>query len=221
MGWVVRREFRSGEAADEAGFVAEGCGGVVIGMTALPVREDDDAGAEAAEDGGDLEAIVEGVLDVAVGEVEGFAVATLRMRAAALASASRSAAVPRVPDFALGEIEDAGAPAAGLHDEEGAAAGLFDVVAMGGDGQDIDCRDIDDWDAVSDVEMGSGIVARCLVVAVGDCVHVGDVEGGALNGDVDVVDLGAVGSVEGMDLATVGGVDLMKFWTQQRPVRLP
>ena len=41
--------------------------------------------------------------------------------------------------FALGEIEDAGAPAAGLHGEESAAAGLFDVVAVGGDGEDVDC----------------------------------------------------------------------------------
>jgi len=35
--------------------------------------------------------------------------------------------------FALGEVEDAGAEASGGHAEEGAAAGLFYVVAMGGD----------------------------------------------------------------------------------------
>ena len=44
--------FDFGEAADEAGLVAEGGGGVVVGMAALPVGKDDDAGAQAAEDGG-------------------------------------------------------------------------------------------------------------------------------------------------------------------------
>ena len=46
----------------------------MVGMAALPVGKDDDAGAQAAEDGGDLEAVGEGVLDVAVGKVERFAV---------------------------------------------------------------------------------------------------------------------------------------------------
>ena len=45
---------------------------------------------------------------------------------------------------------------------------------------------------------------------VGEGVHVGDVESGALDGDVGVVDLRAGGGVEGVDLATVGGVDLVQ-----------
>jgi hypothetical protein len=49
-----------------------------------------------------------------------------------------------------------------------------------------------------------------LIGCVGDCVHVGYVEGGALDGDQGVVDLGAVGGVEGVDLATVGGIDLVE-----------
>ena len=40
--------------------------------------------------------------------------------------------------LALGEIEDAGAPASGVHGEESAAAGLFYVVAVRGDCQDVD-----------------------------------------------------------------------------------
>jgi len=48
-----------------------------------------------------------------------------------------------------------------------------------------------------------------LVCGVGEGVHVGDVESGSLDGNLLVVDLGAVGGVEGVDLATVGGVDLV------------
>src|SRR6266567_3825090 len=48
-----------------------------------------------------------------------------------------------------------------------------------------------------------------LVCCVGDGVHVGYVEGCALDDDVYVVDLGAVGGVEGVDLATVSRVNLV------------
>ena len=49
-----------------------------------------------------------------------------------------------------------------------------------------------------------------LVVGVGDGVHVGYVEGGALDGDELVVDLRAVSGVEGVNLSTVGGVHLVE-----------
>src|SRR6185437_2968151 len=48
LGAFGRRDFYLRQAADEAGFVAEGGGGVVIGMTTLPIGQDDDAGTEAA-----------------------------------------------------------------------------------------------------------------------------------------------------------------------------
>ncbi len=66
-------EVETGEAGGETGFVSEGGGGVVVGVAALPIGEDDHAGAEAAQDAGDLEAILEGVLNVAVREIESFA----------------------------------------------------------------------------------------------------------------------------------------------------
>jgi hypothetical protein len=44
--------------------------------------------------------------------------------------------------FTLSKIEDSCAPAAGMHREEGAAAGLFDVVAVGGDGEDVDQKQL-------------------------------------------------------------------------------
>ena len=47
--------------------------------------------------------------------------------------------------FSAGEIEDAGAPAERLLDEEGAAAGLLDVIAMGGDGKDVERTWVGRW----------------------------------------------------------------------------
>ena len=64
---------------------------------------------------------------------------TLRMRAASSASAWRIVGGASGAGLALREVEDAGAPARALHGEEGAAAGLLDVVAMCGDGEDVDC----------------------------------------------------------------------------------
>ena len=40
--------------------------------------------------------------------------------------------------FAAGEVEDAGGPAEYMLDEEGASAGLLDVVPVRGDGKDVD-----------------------------------------------------------------------------------
>jgi hypothetical protein len=132
--WMAAGCFDFAKAADEAGLVAEGGGGVVVGMTALPVGKDDDAGTQAAEDGGYLEAVFEGVLDVAVGEIEGFAVGYVEDAGGGVGFGFAVGSGASRAGFALGEIEDAGAPAAGLHGEEGTAAGLFDVVAVGGDG---------------------------------------------------------------------------------------
>ena len=127
-----------GEAADEAGFVAEGGGGVVVGMAALPVGKDDDAGTKAAQDCGELEAVGEGVLDVAVGQIERFAVGDVEDAGGCVGFGFAVGSGAAGAGLALGEIEDAGAPAAGVHGEERAAAGLFDVVAVGGDGEDVD-----------------------------------------------------------------------------------
>ncbi len=130
-----------GEAGDEAGFVAQRGGGVVVGVAALPVGEDDDAGAEAAEDGGDLEAVGEGVLDVAVGEVESFAVGDIEDAGGGVGFGFALGGGAASAGLASREVEDAGAPAARVHDEERATAGLFYIVAVGGDGEDVDGRD--------------------------------------------------------------------------------
>ena len=55
-------DIKLGETGREAGFVAQGRGSVVVGVTALPVRQDDHTGTQAAQDSGDLEAGFECVL---------------------------------------------------------------------------------------------------------------------------------------------------------------
>lgn len=127
-----------GEAAEKASFVAKSGGGVVVGVAALPVGEDDDARAKTAKDGGELEAIIEGVLDVAVGKVEGFAVSDVEDAGGGVGFGFAISSGATGAGFSLGEVEDSGAPAAGVHCEESASAGLLDVVAVGGYGEDVD-----------------------------------------------------------------------------------
>ena len=138
--WVGRAGcFDSSETADEAGFVSEGRGGVVIGVTALPIGKDDDARAKPAEDRRYLETVFVCVLDVAVGKVEGFAVSNIENAGSFIGLGLAFGCGATGAGFAAGEIKDAGAPAASLHDEERSATGLFYVIAVCGDGQDIDC----------------------------------------------------------------------------------
>ena len=143
---VLWRDIGAGEACEEAGFIAECGGGVVVGMAALPIGEDDDAGTQTAEHCGDFESVLEGVLNIRVGQVEGFAVRDFQdasgfggLGGAFLGGASGTS-------FALGEVEDAGAGAERLLHEEGAAAGLLHVVTMGGYREDVDerCRHVGD-----------------------------------------------------------------------------
>ena len=109
----------------------------MVGVAALPVGQDDDAGAQAAKGGGELEAVLVGVLDVAVGEVEGFAVSDAEDAGGFGGFGGALGCGAAGAGFALGEVEDAGAPAERLLDEQRAAAGLLHVVAVGCDGEDV------------------------------------------------------------------------------------
>ena len=135
---VLGGEIQTGKPGGEAGFVAQGGGGVVVGVAALPVGKDDYAGTEAAQDGGDLEAVFLVVLDVAVGEIESLAMGDAEDGGGGLGFGGSLGSGATGAGFSSGEIEDAGAPAEGLLDEEGAAAGLLDVIAMSCDGKDIE-----------------------------------------------------------------------------------
>lgn len=137
-GAVFWRKSQAGKAGEEAGLIAEGGRGVMVRVTTLPVGKDDDAGAQAAEHGGDLEAILEGVLDVAVGQIERFAVGDAEdagsLVGLGFALGRRAAGAA----LAAGEVKDAGAGAESLLDEQGATAGLLNVVTVGCDSEDVD-----------------------------------------------------------------------------------
>jgi hypothetical protein len=127
-----------GKPADEAGLIAKRRGGVVVRVAALPVGQDDDAGAQAAENSCDLETVLVGVLDVAVRQVEGFAVGDVEDAGSGSSFGGTVCGSAAGAGFALREVENAGAPAASMHGKQSASAGLLDVIAVGGDGEDVD-----------------------------------------------------------------------------------
>src|ERR1700733_4207596 len=110
----------------------------MVGMPALPVGKNDDAGTQTAQDGSQLQTIDQRVFDVAVGQVERFAMGNIQDAGGfggfGLAVGGGAAGA----GLSLGEIEDAGSPATGVHGQKSAAAGLFDVVAMGCDGKNVE-----------------------------------------------------------------------------------
>jgi phosphoribosylformylglycinamidine (FGAM) synthase-like amidotransferase family enzyme len=110
----------------------------VVGVASLPVGEDHDARTQASQYGGDLEAIFLSILHVAVRKVEGFAVAYAEDFCGGFCLGSSLGSGAASARFAAREIEDAGAPAEGLLDQEGTAAGLLDVIAMRSDGKDVE-----------------------------------------------------------------------------------
>src|SRR5271166_4064170 len=109
-------------------------------MASLPVRKNQHARAQLANDARDLGAILEGVLDAAVRNVERTpptdfedARRLVRFARAIFDGAARA-------HFALREVEDGGAASALGHLQQRAAAGLLDVVAVGGNGENVDLR---------------------------------------------------------------------------------
>src|SRR5260370_31882305 len=107
-------------------------------MTPLPVGKNQHARTLLAEYEDDLQSMLTGIFDAAVGNVESFAPGNVqdarRLRGFSrpvFGGAARS-------HFTLGEIEDAGAVSALGHLEQSSAAGLFYVVAMRGQGENVD-----------------------------------------------------------------------------------
>src|SRR5208337_3959542 len=130
-------EVELGQSGDERGFVAEQGSGGVVGMSRLPIGKNQHARAQFANDARDLDAIFEGVLDAAVGNVERVpptdfedARRLLGLAGALLDGAARA-------HLALREVENGSAAPALSHLEQRAAAGLLDVVAVGGNGKDV------------------------------------------------------------------------------------
>src|ERR1019366_5674202 len=106
-------------------------------MPRLPIGKNQHARAQLTNGARDLNPIAKGVLDTAVRNIE-------RSPPTDFQDARRLVGLTR-PVFnaaarahlALREVKDGSAVAALRHLEQRAAASLFDVVAMGGDGQDV------------------------------------------------------------------------------------
>ena len=132
-----------GEAGEEAGVAHELRGDAVVGMTSLERRRDHDARPEAADRPHEQLTRRRRVLDPRVGQPERLARAaaddlggTLRFLPPQLGRAARA-------HLALREVDDRRAlPRLGRLDER-AAAGELDVVAMRGDGEEVDRRRCD------------------------------------------------------------------------------
>src|SRR5260370_28589455 len=110
----------------------------MIWMAALPVGKNQHTRTLFAKHAGDLQAILPGVFDATVGNIEGVTPGHFqdarRLRGFSrpvFGGAARS-------HFTLGEVEDAGAVSALGHLGGSSGAGLFYVVAVRGHGENVD-----------------------------------------------------------------------------------
>src|SRR5581483_6664056 len=107
-------------------------------MTAFPVRQDRHPRPRLADDSCDLQPVFPGVLHPSIQNVERLAPTYFqdsgsfgRLASAIFGAAARS-------HLPLRQIEDTGAVSSLCHLEQCSAAGLFDVVAVGGYGKDVE-----------------------------------------------------------------------------------
>ena len=107
-------------------------------MASLPVGKNQHARPLLAEDADNLQAILPGIFDASVGNIEGVTPGDFQdaRRIGGLASAVFGGAARS--HFTLREVEDAGAVSSLGHFEQSSAAGLFYVVAMCGQGENVE-----------------------------------------------------------------------------------
>ncbi len=140
---LVRAEGLAGdgelfEASEEAAFVAESCGVVMVGVAGLPVRDDDGSRAEFANGRGEAELVFARGVDVGIWDAERAAVFYFENFCGESGFSGASFGSAESAHFPCGEIEDAGFVAGLRHFEESTAASEFDVVGMCGDGEKVE-----------------------------------------------------------------------------------
>jgi len=111
---------------------------VVVWVTRFPVGKNDGVRARLADFSGEGEFVLARWLDVRIGNTETAAIADSQNFGGAgsfFGARFRSATSAH---FAGGEVKDAGFVALLRGLEEGAAAGEFDVVGMGGDSENVE-----------------------------------------------------------------------------------
>src|SRR5689334_16696482 len=106
-------------------------------MTPLPVRKDHDARSRLPDNACDLQPIFMGVLDAAIGDIERISPTGLQNARGVGSFAGAVICRSTGAHLATREVEDGGAIAALRHLEQRATAGLFDVIAVRGDGQNV------------------------------------------------------------------------------------
>ena len=109
----------------------------MVGVARLPVRQNHDAGTELPENAHDCDAILKSVGECAVREVERLTPANAEDAGGLVSLACAIVGGAARAGFALGQIENCRAQSARSHAQERSSAGLFHVVAMGGDGEDV------------------------------------------------------------------------------------
>ncbi len=125
------------EAGQEAAFVAEGRGMIVVRVASFPIGKNDSFGTKLPDNGSEAELVLAAGLDVGVGDAEGATPTdTKDLRGFGGffgASFGRAAGT----HFARGEVEDAGFVPGVQPFLERAAAGEFHVVGVGGNGEQV------------------------------------------------------------------------------------
>lgn len=109
----------------------------MVGMTAFPVGKDQYSGTLFPKDANDLQAIVPGVFDSTVGYVERLPPGNLQNTCRFGRFGGSIFCRAACSHFSLREIENSRAISALRHLEQGSSAGLFDVVAVSGQGENV------------------------------------------------------------------------------------
>ena len=126
------------ESGEEACFVAEGGRGGVVWMAGLPIGKNDHPRACFSYDTRDLEAIFPGVFDASVGDVEGMTILDLENSGGFRGFAGPVFGVASRAHFTTSQVQNSGLTALLCGFEQSPAAGLLNVITMGGDGEDVE-----------------------------------------------------------------------------------
>jgi hypothetical protein len=107
-------------------------------MPPFPVRQNDHAGTRLADHSSDLETILPGIFDAAVGKIECTAPRDAQDSCRILCLARAVVDGSASSHLSLSEIEDSSALAALRSFQQSAAAGLLDIITMGSDGENVE-----------------------------------------------------------------------------------
>src|SRR5205807_9279969 len=118
-------------------FVSKSRAGVVIGMAALPVGKNDNSWALFAYHPCDLHPVLPGIFHAAIGNIESLPEAGLQNPRSFIGFAGSILDRAAGAHFPLRQVEDSGAVSLLRHLEQSAAAGLLNVVAVGGNSKNV------------------------------------------------------------------------------------